>query len=156
MRFIDITYPLSQEETVELLSDNKKINENVRFDEKRGRPNVTLKEKGKGRVVISCQMVDRPTKDNGFLVGTYFTGKFTFDGTSTRLKGVILTAPIYHLFMILLVISYLAICVIYKFFDIIPFLFVAFDVFMFKDEFRKQGTIERYLRRALRRSEKKQ
>ena len=108
-------------------------------------------EKGKGRIKITCEMIGGPTKDNGFLVGTYFSGRLVEKDGRTKLKGVITTAPIYHLFLIALVAVFIIQCFKLRGFSVVPPIIVIFDIFMFKNEFKKQGYIKRYLYRAARR-----
>lgn len=152
MKFISLDFPISKEETLALISDNARVNRNVNFDERRGKPLMKVKDKGEGKIKITCEMLERPTKDNGFLVGTYFTGKLTEKNGGTRLRGVIMTAPIYHLVLIALVVLFIVQCIYLKGFSVIPVIIVIFSLFMFKDEFRKQGYIARYLQRASRRA----
>ena len=152
MKFISLDFPISKEETLALISDNARVNRNVNFDERRGKPLMKVKDKGEGKIKITCEMLERPTKDNGFLVGTYFTGKLTEKNGGTRLRGVIMTAPIYHLVLIAFLVLFIVQCFYLKGFSVIPIIVAVFSIFMFKDEFRKQGYIARYLRRASRRA----
>lgn len=153
MKFVNIEFDTSADNTVALLSDNEAVNKNVKFDEKRGRPFMKVKRKNGGKLKITCEMMGRPTKDNGFLVGTYFSGRLTEKNGKTRLKGIILTAPIYHLILAALVAVFVVQCFRMSAFSPIPPIIVVFDIFMFKDEFRKQGYIYRYLYRARRKTE---
>ena len=96
-------------------------------------------------------MIGGPTKDNGFFVGTYFSGRLSEKDGRTKLKGIITTAPIYHLFLIALVVVFIIQCFRLRGFSVIPPIIIIFDIFMFKNEFKKQGYIKRYLYRAARR-----
>ena len=98
-------------------------------------------------------MIGGPTKDNGFLEGTYFVGKLTESDGKTRLRGIILTAPIYHTFLALLLAFYVYRCISLTAFNPVPLILLIFSLMMFKKEFEKQGTIERYLKRAVRKAE---
>lgn len=151
MQFINVEYPASCAEVLEILSDNERVNKNVTFDERRGKPLMRIKDKGRGKIKITCEMLERATKDNGFFVGTYFSGKLTEKNGVTRLKGIILTAPIYHLVLFAMIAVFIFQCIRMNGFSVIPIMLVAFDIFMFKDEFRKQGYIRRYIYRAARR-----
>lgn len=151
MKFINLEFPISREETLALISDNERVNRNVNFDERRGRPLMKVKGKGEGKIKITCEMLGRATKDNGFLVGTYFTGRLSERNGKTRLRGIILTAPIYHLVLTALLVVFIIQCFHMKGFSVVPVIIAAFSLFMFKDEFRKQGYISRYLNRAVRR-----
>ena len=150
MKFIDITYDGSAEDVVKLISDNETVNADVKFDDSKGVPHMKIKRKDKGRIKITCEFVGGPTKDNGFLVGTYFSGKLTEADGKTRLKGIITTAPIYHLFLIALVGVFIYQCFRAGGFHILPPVIVAFDIVLFWKEFKKQGYIQRYLMRAAR------
>jgi len=147
MKLIKLQIDAPRDKVLSMISDNRRVNSNVRFDEKRGTPLMHVKEK-EGKIKITCEMVNRPTKDNGFLIGTYFKGKLTENNGVTELRGVILTAPIYHLIWAAL----LAVMIWQSFYNVailtIPILFVSFEVIMYSQEFRKQGYISRYLNRA--------
>ena len=151
MQFVNIDFPSSRSEVLELLSDNERVNKNVRFDKSRGKPAVRIAEKGNGKIKISCQMVGGPTKDNGFIQGTALRGKLVEKNGVTKLKGVIMTEPVYHLAFIALIVLFIVQCFRLKGISVVPPILVIFDLFMFKNEFKKQGIIKRYLHRAARR-----
>ena len=151
MKFIDVTYSGGAEAVLKLLSDNDRVNEGVNFDDSRGIPHMRIKRRENGRFKMTCELVGAPTKDNGFLVGTYFSGKAIEKDGVTRIKGVITTAPIYHAILILLIGFFIFQCIRLGGFSVIPPVIVAFDIVMFWKEFKKQGYIERYLKRASRR-----
>ena len=151
MKFIDVTYSGGAEEVLKLLSDNDRVNEGVNFDDSRGIPHMRIKRRENGRFKMTCELVGGPTKDNGFLVGTYFSGKAIEKDGVTRIKGVITTAPIYHAILVLLIGFFIFQCIRLGGFSVIPPVIVAFDIVMFWKEFKKQGYIERYLKRASRR-----
>ena len=151
MKFINIDFPASKEEVLKMIKDNERVNQNVRFDDYKGKPLMKIKEKKNGKIKITCEMIGGPTKDNGFLVGTYFSGRLVEKNGKTNLKGVITTAPIYHLVLIALVAIFIVQCFKMKGFSVVPPIIVIFDIFMFKNEFKKQGYIKRYLYRAARR-----
>ncbi len=141
-----------KEEFLTLLKDNKAVNEKVIFDEKSGTPLMHIKE-NEGKLKITCEMVNRPVKDNGFLVGTYFKGKISEENGITHIKGVILTAPIYHILWFSLLCVMIWQCFYNAAISAVPILCVAFEIIMFSGEFKKQGYIERYLSRAVRRAQ---
>lgn len=151
MKFVNLSFNASREEVLAMLRNNERVNSNVRFDDSRGKPIMKIKEKKSDRINITCEFIGGPSKDNGFLVGTYFSGRLTEKNGVTSLKGTILTAPIYHLFMIALVVVFIFQCFKLKGFSVVPPILVIFDLFMFKGEFQKQGYIKRYLMRASRR-----
>ena len=156
MQFIEIDYPASRDEVIKMLSDNELVNKNVRFDESRGKPVVRILEKPNGKIKISCERVGGPTRDNGFIQGTTLKGRLIEKNGATRLKGVIITEPIYHLIFIALIAVFIIQCFKLRGFSVAPPILVIFDVFMFKNEFKKQGIIKRYLYRAARRFYEKQ
>ena len=125
------------------------VNRDVVFNEKIGRPAIKVKEKGE-RLRITCELLDRPTRDNGFLVGTYFSGKLSEKNGITTLTGIILTAPIYPLVLFALFAAFIVMCIQKGGFSVAPVFLIAFDFVMFDLEFKKQGIIKRYLYRATR------
>ena len=152
MKFIKLDTRLSREELLEVINDSEFVNDKVKFDDKKGKPKIHVKDNGK-RVKLKCEMVGGPTKDNGFLEGTYFVGSFKETATGTHVRGIILTAPIYHTMLLLLALFYAYRCITLGAFNPVPLLLLIFSIAMFKGEFDKQGTIERYLHRAIKRAE---
>ena len=152
MKFINLETEASVSDTLAMLSDNDRVNHKVLFDEKNGKPFMKVKEKN-GRVIITCEMTGRATKDNGFgyLVGTYFSGKIYQKNGETVLRGKILTAPIYHALMLVFLVAIIAQAVYYRAFTIVPLLFIPIEFVMFYGEFKKQGYIQRYMYRAFKR-----
>ncbi len=144
----------TRDEVISMLSDNDRVNSNVTFEGYNGTPRMKLVEK-KGRIRITCEFVGRNKRDNGFLVGTYFTGKVKerADGVSV-ISGHILTAPIYHLVILALIIVFIVQCFRVGGFSVIPIFICIFDIFLFKDEFKKRGLIRRYILRGLSRMSK--
>ena len=157
MRFIRLETRKSPDELLSMIKDNTAVNNGVRFDDKQGgKPYMHVREKD-GRLRIKCEMIGRPTKDNGFLDGTVFRGKIkTRDGITT-LNGSITTSLIYHIVLIALVALLFVQMFTYSAYGLISVLIFAigFEILFFKDEFKKQGYIERYLIRAIHRLDKK-
>ena len=151
MQFINIDFDAPKSEVLAMIKDNERVNKNVRFDNDEIKPLMKIKEKENGKIKINCEMIGGPTKDNGFFVGTYFSGKLKEKNGVTKLKGVITTAPFYHLFLIVLIAVFIVQCFRLRGISFVPPLLVVFDLFMFKNEFKKQGYIKRYLYRASRR-----
>ena len=147
---LDSTVP--REQLLSVIGNSELVNDRVKFDENKGRPRIHLKTKG-DRIKIKCEMIGGPTKDNGFIEGTYFIGKLTEEDGRTSLRGIILTAPIYHTCIIMLMVLYVMKCIELGGFNPVPILLLIFSIMMFKKEFEKQGTIERYLMRAFKRAE---
>lgn len=152
MKFINLQTPLPKDKLVKLLSDNEFVNDGVKFEQKLGKPRMHLKEKGEGKIRMTCELTERPTRDDSFfLLGTYFKGKITETDEGTVIKGYITTAPIYHLVWILLVLAFVAQCIRLGGFSVVPICLIVINLFMFWNEYKKQGLIERYIKRAIRR-----
>lgn len=149
MKFINIDFQASKNDVMSMIMNNERVNGNAHFDSQKGKPIMKFKEKN-GRLKITCEIVGGPSKDNGFIVGTYFTGKIKEKNGATSIKGVITTAPIYHLIMLALFAVFILQCIRIKGFSVVPILLVIFSVFIFKDEYKKQEYIRRYLYRAKR------
>ncbi len=147
MKFVNLKIDAPRDEVLAFISDNRRVNSNVKFDEKRGTPLMHFKEKGE-KITVTCEMINRPTKDNGFLIGTYFKGKLSGKDGVTELRGVIVTAPIYHIVWFSLLCVLIWQCFYHAAISAIPILFIAFEFIMYYQEFRKQGYIKRYLERA--------
>ena len=136
-----------------MIKDFERVNDKVKFDENKGKPLIHVKQKG-DRIKIKCEMIGGPTRDNGFLEGTSFIGKLTEKNGVTHLRGVIVTAPIYHTILALILALYVYRSISLGGFNPVPLILFIFSIFLLKSEFEKQGTIERYLKRALRHLDK--
>ena len=148
----DIHAPI--EEVRASLSDNKKIVDDERFDTSKGYPKIHINEKGE-KIKIKCEFTGRARKDNGFLEGTYLVGRFYEKNGITSLKGIVLTAPIYHTVLLALFAFFIYKCISLGGFSIVPICLVLFSAFMFYDEFRKQGIIKKYVFRAFKNTYKR-
>lgn len=155
MKFVRLESRLSPDEILEVLKDNEFVNSGVKFENYVPEMRVKQSKKDPRRIRVTCEMKNTATKDNGFLVGTYFSGKLRCKDGRTSLRGHILTAPIYHLILAILVVFFIYRCITVGGFNPIPVILVIFDIFMFWREFKKQGMIQRYLIRAFRRAENK-
>ena len=156
MKFISIKTNNTAPELLAMIRDNTRVNEGVKFaDKKGGKPFMHVKEKD-GKIRIKCEMMGRSTKDNAFLMGTEFYGRITEKNGETTLKGVIVTSPIYHAVVLILAAFLIAQMIYSGNVSSIPILVfaAAFEIMFFADEFKKQGYIERYLDRTVRRLEK--
>lgn len=152
MKFIKLKARASREEALAMIKNPSVVNDRVRFDEKKGRPTPVVKEKG-NLVKIKCNMLDAEIRDGGFLEGTYFIGTIKENCGETALSGVILTAPIYHTLLAAIMVIFVIRCITLGAFNPLPVILLFFSLFMFKGEFDKQGTIERYLTRAFKKLE---
>ena len=152
MKFIKVSTGVPKEQLLEVLSDNEHVNRNVKFE--KYVPEMRLKrgKKNPDKIKITCQIKNTPTKDNAFLEGTYFRGTLTEKNGETVLKGHIVTAPIYHSILICLVVFFIRQCFVLGGFNPTPVILVLFSIIMFWREFKKQGLIERYIYRAVKRA----
>lgn len=154
MIFVNYKIGATKDQVMETLRDTNTVAEAEQYDTSRGIPKIHFKEKRK-RIKISCEYLGRATKDNGFLEGTYFLGSVRQDDDTTFVRGLIVTAPIYHFIFLILVGLFIYQCFKLGGISIVPIILIIFNVFMFKDEFRKQGIIKRYIFRALKITYKK-
>ena len=152
MKFIKQSIGTTKEQFLAMLKDNDATNKNVKFECKRGNPFMHVSEKS-DKIKIKCEYIGGATKDNAFIEGTAFNGTLKEKNGDLYLSGVILTAPIFHTVLLLAFAAFLIMCIVNGAFTPIPFVLIIFDLFMYKDEFEKQGLIERYIKRAARRSE---
>ena len=155
MKLINLKSTKSPEELLAAISDNNFVSDGIKFNEQGTRPHMHVKDKGNGKIKIKCEIMGGSSKDNGFLEGTYFMGKIRKSESGSKISGVVLTAPIYHIAVTILAIVIIIQCIYLKAFNPIPLFAVLFDILMFKNEFKKQGYIQRYIMRAIARLEKK-
>ena len=148
MKLVKLKTSASADAVIEALSNSEAVNARVKFDEKRGKPVMHTKENG-GRLKITCEMVGGPSKDNGFLIGCIFLGKIKERNGERVVSGVIMTAPIYHLLLIGFCIYFLIQSFIVGGITLVPLFGVVFTLFLFKDEYKKEGIIKRFISRAV-------
>ena len=153
MKIIKLDCAASRTDLIDLISNSELVNDKVKFDENKGRPRMHVKRKN-DRIRIRCEMVGGDVRDNGFLEGTYFVGRITEKNGLSRIRGVILTAPIYHTLIALIMAFFVVKCIQLVAFNPVHIILLLFSIMMFRKEFEKQGTIERYLIRACKRAEK--
>ena len=147
MKFVSYKINAPRETVLSNLKDGERILAAEKFDTSRGKPKMLFREKGE-RLKIKCERVEGPTRDNGFLEGTYFIGKLRESEGGTAIRGLILTAPIYHLVLIAFLVLSVVYCINAGGISPIPLMVLIFDVFMFYSEFKKQSVIKRYILRA--------
>ena len=147
MLFVNYDIEAPKELLLSKILNNDAVVEAENYDASNGKPKMHIKNKAE-RLKIRCEMIERATKDNGFFEGTYFLGSVKERGGRSRVRGVILTAPIYHLvFLILLgIVVYQSIMMVAI--PITAIFLVLFDLMMFRGEFKKQSLIKRYILRA--------
>ena len=155
MKLINLTANMPKSRLLDILRDNDFVNGGVKFDEKLGKPMMHLSEKGSG-IRITCELTGRATKDDSFfLLGTYFKGKITETDGQTRLSGYVITAPVYHLVWAVLILIFILQCIHLGGFSVVPICLIAVNFFMLGNEYKKQGLIERYIKRAIRRADER-
>lgn len=147
MLFVNYDIEAPRELLMSKLLDNDLVVAAENYDLTDGKPKMRIKTKA-DRIKIRCEMTERPTKDNGFLEGTYFIGSVKEKDGRTGVKGIILTAPIYHfIFLVLLgIVIYQAVTM--AAIPITAIFLVPFDFILFKSELKKQPLIKRYIFRA--------
>ena len=148
MLFVNYKINAKKEQVLAVIRDSESVVAEENYDTSRGKPKMHIKERNKS-VKIKCEMTGRPTKDNAFLEGTYFLGGIKEREGVCRVRGLILTAPIYHLAFIAIFAYFIYLCFSIGGFSPVPVILAGFDLIMFKDEFRKQRLIKRYIFRAL-------
>ncbi len=148
MIFVNKKTTLPREELLSVLKDCNRVNERVKFDEKRGRPQMLVKERGRW-LSMTCRFVGGESKDNGFIVGTLFFGRITEKNGVTRLRGIITTAPAFYAVILGLLIYSVIRGISLGGFNPVALIIAVASVLMFLPEFKKQGIIDRYLARAI-------
>jgi hypothetical protein len=153
MKLVNFKAPAPKAEVMRALYDDGVTNQNVEFKKLSGKPKMRIKEKG-NRVRIKCELLREAgaKKDNGFIFGTAFYGKITEKNGVTKVCGLITTELIFHLVFLAMLVVFLVQCIYMNGFSVVPVCLVIADIFMFREEFRKQGIIKRYIARALRRA----
>ena len=154
MLFINYDIHASVEDVLSSLKENNIIVEQEKYDTKSGTPRMHVKQNGE-KIKIGCEFTGRATKDNAFLEGTYFVGRLRQSGDVASLRGIILTAPIYHAILAIIFGLFIYQCISLGGFSPVPIILLAFSIFMFRDEFKKQGIIKRYIFRAFKNTYKK-
>ena len=148
MLFVNYKINADKATVLSVMENDSLVVDAEKYDSSRGKPKMHVKSKD-GKLKIKCELTERPTKDNGFLEGTYFVGNVKEKSGVCRVRGIILTAPIYHILFLALFGFFIYRCFAVGAFSPTPIILLAFDGFMFKEEFRKQGLIKRYICRSL-------
>ena len=148
MLFVKYDIHATVDEVLESLNDNNAIIEAEKIDVSSGKPRLHVRKNGDS-LKIQCEIADAPTKDRDFKLGTTFRGSIKESDGVTRIRGVILTAPIYHAILLILFGYFIYQCISLGGISVVPICLIVFDVFMFWREFKKQGIIKRFIFRAL-------
>lgn len=152
MKLINYKTAAPREELLSLIKDSNRVNEKVKFDEKRGRPQMFVKERKKS-LTVTCRYIGGNSRDDGFIIGTFFWGRLTEKNGVTHLSGIILTAPLFYAAILGLLVYSIIADIMKGGFNPVAVIIAAFSYLMFRPEFQKQGVIARYLYRAVRMSE---
>ena len=152
MKLINVTSSVKRDILLDTLKNPELVNDKVRFDGKGGKPDMFVRETKRG-IRVKCQFRDGGVRDSGFLEGTYFIGRVSDLDGGSAIKGIIVTAPIYHSILAIILAFFVYQCIYVGGFNPVPILWLAFSLIMFRKEFDKQGVIERYLKRAAQKSE---
>ena len=147
MKIVNYKIQASGQDVRSALYDADLIVSKEKFEGAKGTPKFHVKDKN-GLFRIKCEYTGTATKDNAFLEGPYFVGRLSEQENQTCLRGIILTAPIYHLIIATLFIFFIVQCIVQGGFTPVPIILLVFSIFMFKDEFKKQAIIKKYIFRA--------
>ena len=148
MQFVNYKIDAPRDEVISFLKDSNAVCEQEKFDTSRGSPRIHVDLHDENLKLV-CEMVDAPTRDRDFKLGTKFRGRIFQKGETTYIKGVILTAPIYHAALMILFAYFIYRCITLIAISVVPICILIFDIFMFWGEFKKQKVIKRYIFRAL-------
>ena len=152
MKLVNYKTTAKREQLLSLIKDSNRVNEKVKFDDKLGRPQMFVKER-KNSITVTCRYVGGSSRDDGFIIGTFFWGRIVEKNGETRLNGVILTAPLFYAAILGLLVYSIIRGIALGGFNPIALILAVASYLMFRGEFKKQGVIERYLHRAIRMSE---
>ena len=152
MKLVNYKTTAKREQLLSLIKDSNRVNEKVKFDDKLGRPQMFVKER-KNSITVTCRYVGGSSRDDGFIIGTFFWGRIVEKNGETRLNGVTLTAPLFYAAILGLLVYSIVRGIALGGFNPIALILAVASYLMFRGEFKKQGVIERYLHRAIRMSE---
>ena len=152
MKLVNYKTTAKREQLLSLIKDSNRVNEKVKFDDKLGRPQMFVKER-KNSITVTCRYVGGSSRDDGFIIGTFFWGRLVEKNGETRLNGIILTAPLFYAAILGLLVYSIVRGIALGGFNPIALILAVASYLMFRGEFKKQGVIERYLHRAIRMSE---
>ena len=130
MLFINYKIDAPRDEVLKSLEDNNAIVEEEKFDVSNGRPKMHIKVKD-SFIRMACEIVGGPSRDRDFKLGTKFFGKIKETDATTKISGIIVTAPLYHLVLLILFAYFIYKCIIMGGFSVVPICLIVFDIFMF-------------------------
>lgn len=111
---------------------------------KLGKPTIILEEKGE-KIRIYCKYINGTSRDFGKT--TYFIGKLRERNGETRLRGVVVTEPLFHIPFIALLVFFVWRCISLGAFNVVPVCLTAFCILMFRGEYAKQPLIKGHIKR---------
>ena len=136
------------------LLDNENSASGIKTNEKRGKPRIHVRLNNE-RVRMNCEYTGKVTRDNDFIGGTHLFGRlFERDGR-TYLRGIVVTAPLFHVAMAVLFAYFVYRCITLGAISIVPICIVIFSVLMFGEEYSKQSVLKRYVFNAFKLTYKK-
>lgn len=155
MKRVQIKTLCPVEDVMTMMADHGRVNEGLTFDSREGTPTLRIKQKPNGRLHMRCVLLGGHTKDNGYIQGTFFTGRIRegADG-KTELRGWIMTEPVFHLIWLALIVAAVVQMIDLGGISVTPLLLIPFVYIMFRGEYRKQEYLRRYIYRAVHRLEK--
>lgn len=118
---------------------------------KLGRPTMILKEKD-GKIRLYCQYIGGASRDFGKT--TYFIGRLRERDGETRLRGVVVTEPLFHIPFIALLVFFVWRCISLGAFNVVPVCLAVFCIFMFRGEYAKQPLIKGHIKRVFKVAER--
>ncbi len=155
MKRIHLQTVCERDEVLDALTNNARVNEGLSFDEAKGTPTVRMRIGRGGHLHMRCVFIGGHSKDNGFIQGTFFTGRLREgkDG-KTQLSGVIVTEPVFHVLLCILLAVAVFQMVSLGGISLTPILLLPFVYILMRGEYRKQEHLRRYILRAVHRLEK--
>ena len=153
MKRVALDISASAERVLDMLTDNVAVNRGVRFDEREGTPTASIRRAKNGRVRIRCRMVGGTSRDNGYIEGTFFYGRLREVEGVTRVRGTIVTEPVFHTAFFALLAYFIYTCFRVGGFSVVPVCLAVFIPLMMRREYRKQAYLLSYMHRAARRLE---
>ncbi len=144
MKFLNYSINADIDTVKSFIFDNEKSVIGVQTNEKRGKPRMHVRLKNE-RIRMNCEYTGKATRDNDFIGGTHLFGKFFERDGKTFLRGIVVTAPLFHIAMAVLFAYFVYRCIMLGAISIVPICIVVFSVVMFWEEYSKQKVIKQYV-----------
>ncbi len=149
MKFVNFKIPEDREAVLTSIADYRIANRKRKSEENAPIPSATVKRWGHDVFRIRCNYVGGPTRDDGFVEGTFFIGKLKNTEKGCRMKGIILTEPVFHTLFFGVFIYLVIKAVEQSAIPVTPLCLLAFVLFMLRKEYKKQDVLYQYLIRAV-------